>query len=274
MKNHTTFRIGGNAKIVIFPQTIDELVSLIKYLRNEKVIVVGNGSNLLAPDEGLDCYVIKTTKLNSAWADGNKITAQCGATLGKIASVALANSLAGFEFASGIPGTLGGGVLMNAGAYGGELSQVVISTTYCDKNGNVFSINNEEHEFSYRHSFFSDKDYIILSSEIELKSGDMNEISNKMKELNKRRSDKQPLNFPSAGSAFKRPKGYFAAKLIEDCGLKGVSVGGACVSEKHCGFIVNTGDATANDVKELIKLCQSEVYNKFRVKIEPEIKIL
>ncbi len=274
LKNHTTFRIGGCAKAVIVPESIGQLLEVIKQLSNDKYIILGNGSNVLAPDEGLDCYVIKTTKVNSVVVHDEEIYADCGATLAKIANCALDNSLTGFEFASGIPGTRGGGVVMNAGAYDGELSQVVVKTTYCDRSGNVFEIRNDEHCFSYRHSFFSNKDYIILSSVIQLKKGNSNEIREKMRDLNKRRSDKQPLNFPNAGSAFKRPEGYFAAKLIDDSGLRGVKVGGAQVSEKHCGFIINTGEATADDVRKLMQLCQQEVYKKFGVKIEPEIKVL
>ncbi|MBQ2897555.1 MAG: UDP-N-acetylmuramate dehydrogenase [Clostridia bacterium] len=274
MKNHTTFKIGGNAKTVITPTSVNELVEVIKCLKNERFLVIGNGSNILAPDEGIDYFVIKTSKINSVNCDKNKICAECGATLAKIASVALENSLAGFEFASGIPGTIGGGIVMNAGAYDGELSQVVKTTLFCDRMGNVYEISGNEHKFGYRHSFFSDKDYVVLSSVIELESGIKDDISLKMKELNKRRSDKQPLNYPSAGSTFKRPEGYFAAKLIDDCGLKGASVGGAKVSEKHSGFIINSGNATANDVKQLISLCQKEVFEKFAVNIEPEIKIL
>ena len=163
---------------------------------------------------------------------------------------------------------------MNAGAYDGELSQVVTKTTYCDKDGNIFEVVGNEHAFAYRHSFFSDKDYIILSTIIQLNSGDKTSILERMRELNKRRADKQPLNFPSAGSTFKRPEGYFAAKLIDDCGLRGVKIGDAQISEKHCGFIVNTGNATADDVKRLISLCQDKVYEKFGVRIEPEIKFL
>lgn len=274
MKNHTTFKIGGNAKTVIIPKTKSELVEIVKVLRDEKFIVIGNGSNILAPDEGIDAYVVKTTGINSVSVNGNTIYAECGATLAKVASIAMENSLSGMEFASGIPGTIAGGIVMNAGAYDGELSYVVKKTTYCDRNGNVFELTGDEHEFSYRHSFFSDKDLIVLSCEIELAQGDKEEIFLKMRELNKRRSDKQPLNFPSAGSAFKRPEGYFAAKLIDDCGLKGTRVGNAQVSEKHCGFIVNLGNATANDVKSLLELCQKEVYEKFGVQIEPEIRIL
>jgi len=274
LKNHTTFKIGGNAKAVIVPESVDELINIIKGLNNEKYVLLGNGSNVLAPDEGLDCYIIKTSKVNHVTVNGNKVFSECGATLPKIANCALEKSLTGFEFASGIPGTIGGGIVMNAGAYGGELSQVIEKTTYCDKQGNLFEITNSEHEFSYRHSFFSDKDFIILSSTITLNSGDKAEIEEKMKELNKKRADKQPLNFPSAGSAFKRPTGFFAAKLIDDSGLRGVKIGGAQVSEKHCGFIVNVGDATADDVKKLIRLCQKTVFEKFGVNIEPEIKIL
>lgn len=274
LKKHTTFKIGGNAKAVIVPTSIDELVNVIKCLQNDKFVILGNGSNVLAPDEGVDYYVIKTSKINNVSVYDNEIVAECGATLSKIANLALENSLTGFEFASGIPGTIGGGVVMNAGAYDGELSQVVVKTTYCDKKGDVFEITNEQHEFSYRHSFFSDKEFIILSSVIHLNNGNKDEISAKMQELNKRRSDKQPLNFPSAGSAFKRPEGFYAAKLIDDSGLRGMKIGGAQVSDKHCGFIINIGNATAKDVKELIEVCQNKVYEKFGVEIVPEIKFL
>lgn len=274
LKKHTTFKIGGNAKAMIVPTSIDELLNVIKCLQNDKFVILGNGSNVLAPDEGVDYYVIKTSKINNVSVSDNEIVAECGATLSKIANLALENSLTGFEFASGIPGTIGGGVVMNAGAYDGELSQVVVKTTYCDKKGNVFEITNEQHEFSYRHSFFSDKEFIILSSVIHLNNGNKDEISAKMQELNKRRSDKQPLNFPSAGSAFKRPEGFYAAKLIDDSGLRGMKIGGAQVSDKHCGFIINIGNATAKDVKELIAVCQNKVYEKFGVEIVPEIKFL
>lgn len=274
LKNHTSFRIGGNAKAVIIPETIEELLSVIKQLRNEKFVIIGNGSNILAPDEGVDYYVIKTTKINKVSVRDNEILAECGATLSKIANQAMENSLKGMEFASGIPGTIGGGVVMNAGAYDGELSQIVVKTTYCNRDGDVFELTNEEHEFAYRHSFFSNKDYIILSSIVRLNYGDKSEILAKMRELNQRRADKQPLNFPSAGSTFKRPEGYFAARLIDDSGLRGMRVGGAQVSEKHCGFIINADNASSEDVKKLMALCQDKVYEKFGVKIEPEIKIL
>ena len=274
LKNHTSFKIGGVAKMVIVPETTEELVEIVRKLNKEKFIVIGNGSNILAPDEGVDYYVIKTSKINHVSVYGDEIVAECGATLSKIANCALDYSLEGFEFASGIPGTIGGGVVMNAGAYDGELAQVVVKTTYCNKYGEIFEVNGKEHDFSYRHSFFSDKDYIILSSVVKLKPGCKDTILSKMRELNKKRASKQPLNFPSAGSTFKRPEGYYAAKLIDDCGLRGLRVGDAQVSEKHCGFIINVGNATAEDVKKLIVVCQNKVFEKFGVKIEPEIKIL
>ncbi len=272
MKNHTTFKIGGNAEIVLLPETVPEMVEIIK--NTENPLVLGKGSNVLVSDGGIKGIVVITEKITGLSIDGNVIKADCGVMLSKIANHALENSLEGFEFASGIPGTLGGAVLMNAGAYGGEMKDVIKSVTYCDEKGEAFTIDNKECDFAYRHSFFSDKKLYILSAEIELKKGDKEEIRFKMNDFNSRRKEKQPLNFPSAGSTFKRPEGYFAGKLIGDSGLKGFMSGGAQVSEKHAGFVINTGNATCKDVLDVIKHCKKTVLEKFGVELETEVKII
>lgn len=275
---HTSFKTGGAADVFVTAKNENAVISVLNIAEKNGVplTVIGQGSNILVADKGIRGIVLK---MGSDFADisvsDEKITAQSGISLAKTASVALANSLTGFEFASGIPGSLGGAVYMNAGAYGSEMKNVVTKTVFVDFKGNIHTINGNEHEFSYRHSFFSDKnEFIILSSEITLKKGDKASISEKMHELNQKRKEKQPLNFPSAGSAFKRPEGYFAAKLIEDAGLKGFKIGGAQISEKHAGFIVNTGGATSNDIKNLIHHTKNVVFKNFGVKLSPEIKLV
>lgn len=276
MKKHTSFRAGGEAKVIAKPQSKEKLVDVIKYLEsgNIEYAIVGNGSNLLVSDSGFDGVIILTECIDYIVCENEKITAGCGASLAKIASVALDNSLTGFEFAAGIPGFAGGGVVMNAGAYGGELKDILGKIEYCDSDGDVFCVDAKDAELSYRHSMFSDKKLCILEAEFCLSKGDANEIRERMNELAAKRRDKQPLNYPSAGSAFKRPEGYFAAKLIEDSGLKGFSVGDAQVSDKHCGFIVNKGNASASDIYNLIRHCKKTVLEKQGVVIEPEIKFL
>lgn len=276
MKKHTSFRTGGEAKVVAKPQSKEKLVEVIKYLKDTSLeyAVVGNGSNLLVSDDGFDGVVVLTECIDHICCQNEKIIADCGVSLAKIACVALNNSLKGFEFASGIPGFVGGGVVMNAGAYGGELKDVIEKIKYCDETGNVFCVTGEEADLTYRHSMFSDKKLYVLETTFKLEKGNKEEINALMNELASRRLEKQPLNYPSAGSAFKRPDGYFAAKLIEDSGLKGYSIGDACVSEKHCGFIVNKGNAKALDVYKLIKYCQETVLEKQGVMIYPEIKFL
>lgn len=270
MKNHTTFRTGGIADVLVVPTSESEMIECLKL--DVPKTIIGNGSNLLIKDGGIRGLVIKTTKLNNIKADDTKIIAGSGALLSRIANFAKDNSLTGFEFACGIPGTLGGAVAMNAGAYGGEMRDVILKTKYADTQGNVFEITN--HEFDYRKSFFTGKDFVILSSEISLSSGNKLEIGNKMKELMEARNSKQPVNLPSAGSTFKRPVGYFAGKLIEDSGLKGYTIGGASVSTLHAGFVVNSGNATSKDVLDLIKYIQDKVYENFNVKLETEVKII
>ncbi len=278
MCNHTSFKIGGPADIFVIPKNTASLFKLTQFAKENDipVTIIGAGSNLLVSDKGIRGITVKIgTNLSNISVDGDIITAESGISLAKIASVALAHSLTGFEFASGIPGSLGGAVYMNAGAYGGEMKDVVISTDYMDFSGNIYTLTKEELDFSYRHSVFSEKsDFIILSSKIKLTLGKKDEIKETMCELNQRRKDKQPLSYPSAGSTFKRPVGHFAAKLIEDAGLKGYTLGGAQVSEKHSGFIINTGNATSFDVENLIHYVQKTVFEKFGVELSPEVKLI
>lgn len=273
MKNHTSFKIGGPADFLVTPRDARDISRIIKNLKNIPYYVIGNGSNILVKDEGYRGVIIKIgNKMSKFLIEGNTITAQSGVPLGRLASKAQEAGLTGLEFASGIPGTLGGAVLMNAGAYDGEMKQVVISTEYIDENGNINEIT--DHKFGYRCSFFTDTNFIIVKSKLQLQEGDKSEIREKMAELNKRRREKQPLEYPSAGSTFKRPEGYFVGKLMEDAGLKGYTVGGAQISEKHGGFVINKGNATCADVLQLIEDVSSEIYCRFGVELEPEIKII
>jgi UDP-N-acetylmuramate dehydrogenase len=278
MKSHTTFRIGGPAECLVLPSSIEELISIVRECRRrqEPFVVIGNGSNLLVSDHGIKGLVIQTTKMCGRielTAEG-LLTADAGCLLSRVAQVAAEGSMANLEFAQGIPGTFGGAVLMNAGAYGTEMKDIVETTQYLDENGEIRTLLKEEHDFSYRHSYFSNRDCIILQTKLQLIPGDKKEIKEKMDQLAAARKEKQPLNLPSAGSVFKRPPGHFAGKLIEDCGLKGYKVGGAQVSPKHAGFIVNTGDATANDVLVLIDKIRSEVFSQFKVELQCEIKCI
>lgn len=277
MKNHTSFRIGGPADLLIEIEKPEQAADVLRILKDhgEDYMIMGNGSNLLVSDKGIRKAVIKISGLTSAYVvQGETITAQAGILLSRLATVALKEGLSGLEFASGIPGTLGGGVFMNAGAYGGEMKDVVKSVTYMDEAGAMHTIGAEELEFGYRRSVFTGKNWIILSCTLQLKRGQYEDIRLKMADLTKRRTEKQPLSMPSAGSVFKRPEGHFAGKLIEDAGLKGYIIGGAMVSEKHSGFIVNRGGATAADVTALIRYIQQTVEEKFAVHLEPEIKLI
>lgn len=276
MKNHTSFKIGGAASFLVLPQNESEIIFAVKCAKQYDfpVFVIGNGSNLLVDDKGLFGVVIKLgTNFSHVSVNGETIEAYSGALLSKIANDALKNSLCGFEFASGIPGTLGGAVKMNAGAYGGEMKDVIVKTVYLDKNLILCEKTGAEHMFAYRTSAFCDDD-IILKSHIKLKYGNADDIKAKMLELNARRREKQPLNYPSAGSTFKRPEGYFAAKLIDDCGLRGKSIGGARVSDKHCGFIVNYADASFDDVINLMEFVKKTVFEKTGIMLCEEVKIL
>ncbi|MCQ4697904.1 UDP-N-acetylmuramate dehydrogenase [Paeniclostridium sordellii] len=277
MKNHISFKVGGPADFLLKPKTEDEIKKLIEFLKNKNIpyIVIGNGSNLLVKDGGIRGVVIKIAdNFNKFEIEDTKVVAQSGALLSFMGKAILNKSLTGFEFAAGIPGTLGGAIAMNAGAYGGEMKDIVKSVRLMDSKGNIIELSNKEMEFEYRRSLISKSDYIVLSAIMELKEGNFDEIKGYMKELTKSRVTKQPLNLPSAGSTFKRPEGHFAAKLIEDSGLKGLTLGGARVSDKHSGFVVNIGDAKAKDIIELINVVKSTVYSKFGVMLEEEVKIL
>ena len=276
MSKHTTFRIGGNADIFVTPQSTEDIENVIRIAEktNTPYYIIGNGSNLLVKDNGISGIVIQIyKKYSDITIEGNEITVQSGALLSTVAKKAMENSLTGFEFASGIPGTIGGAVCMNAGAYGGEIKDVLISCKVL-KNGKIVELNNEQAGFEYRNSRIMAEKMIVLEAVLKLEKGDKEEISSKMKELNSQRNTKQPVEFPSAGSTFKRPEGYFAGKLIQDAGLMGYSVGGAMVSDKHAGFVVNKGGATAKDVLDLIKYVQDTVEEKFGVKLEPEVRLI
>lgn len=276
MKNHTSFKIGGNADEFCEAHSKEDVCRLIDYANDKGIpyTFIGNGSNILVGDGGVRGLVVKLARgFDKITVDGCEIVSECGALLSKLAAEAYRASLTGLEFASGIPGTLGGGIYMNAGAYGGELKDVIKSVTYLE-NGVVSEKTAEELDFGYRKSFFTDRNAVILSAVLSLKKGNAEEIKALADEYRMRRTSKQPLNFPSAGSTFKRPDGYFAGKLIEDAGLKGYKIGGARVSEKHSGFIINTGNATAADVIALIKHIQSTVAEKFGVELKTEVKML
>ena len=280
MCRHCSFKIGGPARAFAVPENQQQLEQICKILHEQHSapMILGNGSNILFPDEGLkDLFIISTDKLTAlSLADECCICAGAGISLSKLAAFAMQNSLEGLEFASGIPGTLGGACIMNAGAYGGELKQCIKSVSCYELKSQTFvTLSREQCEFEYRGSLFKkNPSYVILSAELQLKKGNKEEIAAKIRELNGRRREKQPLELPSAGSAFKRPEGHFAAALIDEAGLKGCCVGGAQVSEKHAGFVVNTGSATSHDVCELLKQVEEKVYDKSGVKIEPEVIIL
>ena len=277
MKKHTTFRIGGPADIFAAPDTMQKAAQVIQICREQKVpfYVIGNGSNLLVSDKGYRGVVVQIYKnLSEIKVEGDVVTAQAGAMLSVIAKKALAASLTGFEFASGIPGTIGGASVMNAGAYGGEMRDVLQEVTVLTKDGHIRSVAAGELKLGYRYSVIPENEWIVLEAKLKLAHGDYDKIKSRMEELKEQRVSKQPLELPSAGSTFKRPEGYFAGKLIMDTGLRGFSVGGAQVSEKHCGFVVNTGDATAADVRGLISEVSKRVKEQFGVTLEPEVKML
>jgi len=273
MKNHTSFKIGGPADEFCIAKNEEEIIELISYAKEKNIpyFVMGNGSNLLVSDKGIRGLVINLSGAFSEYEiSGDVIKAKSGALLSTLAKAAQRESLTGMEFASGIPGTLGGAIYMNAGAYNGQMSDIVKSVTYLE-NGEIKTLESG-FGFGYRKSVFADMGAIILEAELQLKKGNIDEIKEKTEDLKRRRTEKQPLNLPSAGSVFKRPEGHFAGRLIEAAGLKGYKIGGAAVSGKHAGFIVNTGGATASDVMSLIKHIQSEVKNKFGVELETEVK--
>lgn len=276
MKNHTTFRIGGNADFFVSVNR-EQLPQILAVAKQDEVpvTIIGNGSNLLVKDGGIRGLVVEIGKdMEDIQLHGNCITAGAGALLSKIARAAADAGLSGLEFASGIPGSLGGAVVMNAGAYGGEMKQVLVSAKVLDKDGEEKTLSNEELDLSYRHSCIEEKGYIVVEATIRLNLKEKEQIFAEMEDIRKRRMEKQPLEFPSAGSTFKRPEGYFAGKLIQDSGLSGASVGGAQVSEKHNGFVINKGNATAQDVLTLIENVKKEVYRQFQVELVPEVKII
>ena len=276
MKRHTTFKTGGPADYFICPQSVDKMAECIKLLAGSdySYYIVGNGSNIIVPDSGIRGVVVSTKGLRGISAEGNKITALAGNLNAEVSRFAMNNSLGGMEFLSGIPGTIGGAVYMNAGAYNHEIAHILTKATYLTRKGELVDIFNEDIGYGYRKSIFMQKDATIVSAEFELFGKDKEEIEAYTADLNQRRRDKQPLSYPSAGSVFKRPEGHFAGKLIEDAGLKGYRIGGAMVSEKHAGFIINYDNATSTDILELIKYVQKTVYEKFGVELENEVKIL
>lgn len=277
MRLHTTFRVGGPADLFVSPNSVEEVCKVTALCREEGVpyYIMGNGSNLLVSDQGYRGVIIQFYKeMNDISVEGTLLRAQAGALLSAVANRALSESLTGFEFAAGIPGTLGGACVMNAGAYGGEMKDVLKAVTVLTQEGEVLTLSNEELELGYRTSVIAREHYIVLEAEIALSEGKKEEIQAVMDDLKERRITKQPLEYPSAGSTFKRPEGYFAGKLIQDAGLRGFQVGGAQVSEKHCGFVINKDHATAAEIAELIRQVSEKVEAQFGVKLEPEVKRL
>ena len=276
MKKHTTFRVGGPADVLVQPDET-ALAAVLGLCRQYHVpySFIGNGSNLLVGDKGIRGVVIEMTDpMGNIEVDGTKITAQAGAMLSKIANTAASNGLGGMEFAAGIPGSVGGAVVMNAGAYGGEMKDIIEKVYVLDENGAQLELDRDALDLGYRHSCIPEKKYIVTKVVLELVPRNEAEIRSEMKELNEKRAEKQPLQYPSAGSTFKRPEGYFAGKLIMDAGLRGYQVGGAQVSEKHCGFVINKGDATAADICQLMRDVSDKVQAQFGVVLEPEVKMI
>ena len=275
MKKHTTFRVGGPADYFVTPSNVEEVKLVVELCKKENVpyYILGNGSNLLVGDKGYRGVMIQIYKeMSDIIVDGEEIRVQAGALLSRIGVAALEAELQGFEFAAGIPGTMGGAVVMNAGAYGGEMKDILMSATVLTPEGEVLVLKNEELELGYRTSVIAKKDYVVLEATVKLAKGSKEDIRGKMDELKVQRTTKQPLEYPSAGSTFKRPTGYFAGKLIQDAGLRGFQVGGAQVSEKHCGFVIIKDNASAADVVELMKQVSDKVYAEFGVTLEPEVK--
>ncbi len=274
LSKHTTFKIGGNADLFLSPKRLDEFKNIINLCKEEKVkfFILGKGSNILVSDKGFNGVIICTNNLNSIEIiNDEKLIVGAGTNLSKVCTLAYNNCLSGLEFAYGIPGTIGGAVYMNAGAYCGEMKDVVIETTFINEMGQIETINSKEHLFSYRKSVFSNRNICILSTILKLKTENKEKIKLIMNEISNKRLEKQPLEYPSAGSVFKRPEGFYTGKLIEDCGLKGFIVGGAMVSEKHCGFIINTGKACCSDVEQLIEIIKQKVFLFSGVSLEIEI---
>ncbi|MBS7224281.1 MAG: UDP-N-acetylmuramate dehydrogenase [Clostridiaceae bacterium] len=277
MYRHTTFQIGGPAEVFVQPRNLGAFMTALQAARESglPLTVIGRGSNLLVCDEGVPGVVLCTCGMNGVRVEGRRVIAEAGATMAQLAQAALHAGLTGAEFAAGIPGTVGGGVFMNAGAYDGEMSGIVTRSVYMDENGGSCALSGAEQAFGYRTSIYKQHpEWVIIEAECLLKPGDPAEIRAKMDDFARRRREKQPLNFPSAGSTFKRPEGYFAGRLIEGAGLKGASVGGAQVSEKHAGFVINHGGATCADVTALIEHIQKTVFDRFGVHLECEVRTI
>ena len=279
MSKHITFRVGGNAMYMVEPDSIASLCELLDFLKFDSpypYFVMGNGSNLLVTDNGYKGIVVKIgKKLSKITMEDGTLRAEAGAMLSKVAKLACDNGYTGMEGLTGIPGTIGGGVAMNAGAYGDEIKDTLVSVTVYDPGtGSILELSNDELDLSYRHSIFSVREYVLLDATFKCQPGNPEEIQDKVAEYTTSRKTKQPLEYASAGSTFKRPEGYFAGKLIEDAGLRGYTVGGACVSTKHCGFVINTGDGTAADVLQVIRDVQRKVKEQFGVTLETEVCII
>ena len=277
MKNHTTFKIGGSCDVMIFPKNEEQIINVLQLIKQNRFAyrIIGNGSNLLVSDEGLREVVIKLhDNFNEMRIEGDILTAKSGALLSTVSKLAINNSYAGFEAVSGIPGDIGGAITMNAGAYGTEMKDIVHRVKVIDTDLNVKYFNCDEMDFSYRHSRVQDEKLVVLEVEFILKKGDQKEIFDNFHDYTERRTSKQPLELPSCGSVFKRPEGHFAGQLIDEAGLRGYRYNDAMISEKHCGFIVNVGDAKCSDVVAVIEHVQKVVFDKFNVKLEPEVRII
>ena len=278
MKKHTTMKVGGLCDCMVEPSSIEEIQKVLEYVKenNIKYYIIGNGSNLLVKDEGVHALIIKiANKFSGFEVNGEYIKAYSGCSVPKLSQIAKENSLSGLEFACGIPGSVGGGIRMNAGAYGSEMVNVVEKVGFLDENGNLKEIDGKDAHFTYRHSMFVDNpQYVVVYAIYKLVKGNKEEISKIMEENMNSRKQKQPIEYPNFGSVFKRPEGYFVGKLVDDCGLKGYKIGGAQVSTKHSGFMINTGDATCKDVLDLIEYVKEKVYEKFNVKLQEEVVIL
>lgn len=276
LSEYVNFKVGGPADILLIPNSKEQVIKSIKICKENNIpfYLIGNGSNILVRDGGFRGVVLSLKNVKNIYVDGENIEAECGVMLKEVSDKAIENSLTGFEFACGIPGTIGGAVFMNAGAYDGEISKVIESAEVIDENCNIIRLSREELDFGYRSSLVMKKGYTVLSAVFKLEKGQVKTIKELIEDLTNKRESKQPLEYPSAGSTFKRPTGYFAGKLIQDAGLKGYSIGGAAVSEKHSGFVINKGNATAKDITDLIKHIQDEVKKQFGVDLHPEVRII
>ena len=276
LSEYVNFKVGGPADILLIPNSKEQVIKSIKICKENNIpfYLIGNGSQILGREGGFRGVVLSLKNVKNIYVDGEKIEAECGVMLKEVSDKAIENSLTGFEFACGIPGTIGGAVFMNAGAYDGEISKVIESAEVIDENCNIIRLSREELDFGYRSSLVMKKGYTVLSAVFKLEKGQVKTIKELIEDLTNKRESKQPLEYPSAGSTFKRPTGYFAGKLIQDAGLKGYSIGGAAVSEKHSGFVINKGNATAKDITDLIKHIQDEVKKQFGVDLHPEVRII